>query len=293
MSRRQHIEKFRKSRLGQWLEGYYLSWRFRKEKALYSGKRLSGSNRPSILHFSVNKAATQHTKEVLKSLTKPEGLVPIDYNDYAFHSRKPFLDHLTAQEMKGYQHLFNPKGYLYSVFGGFVQDIPDLSRYKVILMVRDPRDILVSDYFSITKSHPEPSKEGDKNPAFLERRSQSQSMPIDAFVLSEAPQYHTRLTTYLQHLKDKPNVLTLRYEDMITDYKFWLESIVHFLELSPNPKVTKKLLQSRQRGFTVKENPSSHHRKGVHGDFLEKLKPETISNLNAQFKDILTQWSYE
>ncbi len=293
MSKRQQIEKFRKTHFGLWLEGYYLSWRFRKEKTLYSGKRLSKNDKTSILHFSVNKSATQHTKEVLKTLTAPEGLIPIDYNDYAFHSSNPFLDHLTADEMKNFQHLFIPKGYLFSVFGGFVHGIRELSRYKILLMVRDPRDILVSDYFSISKSHPEPSKGGDKAEAFLERRFQSQSQTIDAFVLSEAGQYYSRLSTYLHHLDGKPNVLLLRYEDMISDYKSWLESIIRFLELSPDTRVMEKLLNDRKKGFGGQENQSSHHRKGVHRDFLEKLKPETISTLNAQFKDILTKWGYE
>ena len=42
--------------------------------------------------------------------------------------------------------------------------------YKVVLMARDPRDILVSAYYSIAYSHPEPTSTGSKHADFMEMR---------------------------------------------------------------------------------------------------------------------------
>lgn len=292
MSRRQQIERFRKTTFGRQLERFYLSFRFRKEMAAYSGQLKSQSGKASILHFSVNKAATQHTKEVLKELVRGTGIIPLDYNDFAFHSKRPFLDHLSAEQMQAYQHLFSPTGFLYSVFGGYVPGIANLDQYRVILMVRDPRDILVSDFYSIRHSHPEPNAKGDKHASFVERRATSLQKTIDQFVLDEAAGYQNRFMAY-RELLGKPNVKVLRYEDMLTDYPAWLQAIADHVEIRWDSKVLEKLIQKNANLFTAKEQPHSHYRKGAARDFQEKLKPETIAKFNAIFADTLTIFGYE
>ena len=76
-------------------------------------------------------------------------------------------------------------GYLYSVFGGMIEGIPSLEKYKVILVTRDPRDILVSDYYSIAYSHSVPSKTGNKYDKFMSKRNKAREYTIDDFVISD------------------------------------------------------------------------------------------------------------
>lgn len=80
-----------------------------------------------------------------------------------------------------------PKGYCY----GFPAwpttfEIPILGKAKSILLVRDPRDMAVSMYFSTLLSHPKPGASGgnNDNKALMPRLAEAGEMGIDKFVLT-------------------------------------------------------------------------------------------------------------
>src|SRR5512140_1744021 len=106
--------------------GKYMQEQFGAEMGLISGKHCSANTKRSIIHFSVNKAATQYIKGILGRCAVANGMTHIRFADYSFHTNFPYLDHLSAAEMHKYQYLFKPTGYLYSVFGGMIEGIRDL-----------------------------------------------------------------------------------------------------------------------------------------------------------------------
>lgn len=113
-------------------------------------------------------------------------MTPIHLHGYAFNSAFPFLDDLSLEEMQKYAYLFKRRGYVYSVFGGAIEGIPALEQYRIFLMVRDPRDVLTSMYYSSAYSHPVPEATGDKREAFLARRRHTREISIDQFALENA-----------------------------------------------------------------------------------------------------------
>jgi hypothetical protein len=129
--------------------------RWKTELALLEGESLSDSQHPSIIHMGLHRSASQWVKSILRRAGNTVGLVHVQWNSMAFHSDYPYLDHL--DEVGQYGEIFHPKGYLYSSFGGYPVGVPQFERYKVILVVRDPRDLLVSRYFSIAYSHSVPT----------------------------------------------------------------------------------------------------------------------------------------
>lgn len=263
------------------------------EKALLAGTHRTASRQPSILHFSLNKAATQYTKNILRAIAAENNLTPVGMNEWAFGSTQPYLDHLSALQMEQYKHVFRPAGYLYSVFGGMVENIDNLAAYKILLMVRNPRDILVSSYFSAAFSHPLPGEKSDKRAAFLERREHAKSIGIDAFTLEEAPRLLANLQRYQQWLLTPcPHVLVLRNEDMILDFKAWLSEIVAYTGCSISEKLETGLVEKHMAAKPLREDKMRHLRKGVAGDFLEKLKPATIGQLDALFAPIEHRFGY-
>lgn len=280
------FEKLRNHAIGEAIVGIYNQYKFRTEIALYKGKKLSKSEHPSIIHLSFNKAATQYTKSVLQAMSKQAKMVCADYNNYAFYTDKPFLDHLHESEFKKYEYLFQPKGYLYSVFGGAIPYFSGLEDYKIILMVRDPRDMLVSSYFSIKYSHPKPGKDSDKNEEFEKQRDIAQQQDIDSYVLSNTGYYLREFEKYSWLLEKVPNTYITRYEDMLKDRDLWQKGLADFCELPPPDSTTPKTEVKKQ------ENVNSHNRKGEAGDYLEKLKPETILQLNEIFNTHLIQYQY-
>src|SRR2546423_7896010 len=102
-----------------------------------------------------------------------------------------------------------------------------------------------------------------------------------------------RYITYLKELVGKPNVVLLSYEEMVLDFDSWLRKFLIPFGLA-YADATYRFLMSRH-GETVKpagEDIWSHKRKVTPGDFKEKLRPETISELNLRFSEVLDALGY-
>ena len=275
------------------IERRYIKKRFKTELALLKGNHTNNSLKTSIIHFSINKSATQYVKSILRKTATINNMTPVSINDYAFHSTMPFLNRLSNEELKKYAHIFKPKGYVYSVFGAMV-GVENLAAYKIILVVRDPRDVLVSGYFSKVFSHPLPSSESDKRARFEENRRQAQAETIDEYVLENSEKIYDIYTNYIQHLLQKnTQVYVCRYEEMINDFEGWLTGLLDYAELKITPELKQKFIMEHQAKTPKKEDYNQHLRKGKAGDYKTKLQPETIDNLNIKFKEILYYFDYQ
>jgi len=265
----------------------FLLRRFHVELQLIKGAHKNGNTHPSIIHFSLNKAATQHTKNVLRRCAVENGMVPAHINEYAFYTKFPYLTSLTVEQMQNYQYLFKPSGYLYSAFGGIVQGIPELEKYKVILMVRDPRDLVVSSYYSISYSHSTPPKISSRYEKFTQRRQAATEMTIDEYAISESERFYTILNKYKTLLLDKyPHVYVTSYKEMTSDYQGWLKGLLDACDLTISNGLFQSLVEENERLRPTKEDIHKHIRKGKPGDYKEKLEPETIEYLNTKFSSI-------
>lgn len=269
-----------------------ISKRFKNEIEVLNHQGNTSSNQSSILHFSLNKAATQYVKKVLSRIANENGLLPIYLHDYAFHSDLPYLDSLSFEEIKKYNHVFKEKGYLYSVFGGMIENIENFSQYKVILTIRDPRDILVSLYFSTSYSHSTPSEYGNKQDDFLNKRDIAQKQNIDDFVMYEADSLLEVFEKYQEFLVDKYKIGIVKYEDMVSNYEEWLMDLSFKAGLNLSETLKNELILENSKRKKSTENIFQHNRKGVAGDYKEKLLPESIEKLNFKFSKVLRFYGY-
>lgn len=270
---------------------WHLKNRFKVERQLIERRHHASSSHSSIIHFSVNKAATTFTKSILRRCATENGIVPVDINGYAFNSNLPFLDHLTAQEMERYRHIFKTSGYLYTVFGGMVEGIQDLEKFLTVLMVRDPRDVLTSSYFSIAYSHT-PPRRGNKVATFRERRTYARQVDIDQFVTSESERVRRVYQRYLDLLVDRPTVYLTTYEEMISDFQTWLDGLLDYCRLKISPQLKRQLLEEAVRSRPREENVFKHIRQALPGDHQRKLQAQTIAHLNSVFSNILREFDY-
>lgn len=245
-------------------------------------------DRRSVIHFSVNKAATQYVRRILVRCTEPLGLVPAHLNGYAFWSDLPYFDHPTASKAT-IERAFRPSGYLYSSFGGYVSGIPDVESYDKVLVVRDPRDVLTSQFFSISLSHQVPG--ADKRAAFLERRARAHELGIDAFVLERSAALASILDRYITELLPQPRVLLLRYEELVTQLPTFLEELCEFLHVRLETEVHAGILAQAQPA-PGKEDPRSKVRQVTPGDHRRKLREETIERLGEVFATHLERFGY-
>jgi hypothetical protein len=273
------------------LHDVYVKIRFPVERQLLEGTHVSDSLHPSIIHFSVNRSATQYVRRILRQLAKENGITPADLSHYSYSNDMPYLDHLTAEQMEVYKHVFKPKGYIYSPFGGFVHGIPDLEKYLIVLVIRDPRDVVTSLYYSMAFSHRLPDRR-DRAEAFLADRQRIRQMSVDEFVLQEIGRFCGRYRIYMKELHGRRNVLVTRYEDMINDFPQWLEAILEFCSLSCHEATRAKLIAEASESSKSVENKMSHKRQVIPGDHRRKLKPETIVRLDAELADVLSRYGY-
>ena len=218
----------------------------------------------------------------LSELAAASGLFHVDYQIY-FLTQGP--EGKKRQSSPEFTHtVFDNRGYIYGPLRYFLP-IPRLGDYRIILVVRDPRDILTSQYYSIRNSHPQVSAR------MIDRRSRAQSMTIDEHVRNEADRFLRTFDEYIDQLCIQPDVLVLKYEDMIRDFPSFLSAISDHCGLHLNEEQLKVL--DRQHEFAViDENPHSHKRNVKAGDYRNKLQPETIEWLNLKFKRVLRHFNY-
>lgn len=273
------------------LHSSYVKLRFPVEIQLLNGAHRARSTHPSIIHFSLNRAASQYTKKLLCRCARDNGMTPVHMNEYARANEIQFLDRMSDDEFATCRHVFKPQGYCYSAFGGFVRGIPDLERYLIVLMIRDPRDILTSLYYSTVFSHSIPADRG-KAAKYVVHREEISAMTVDEFVLSRMNTYRKRYRVYMEELADRPNVHVTKYENMIADYPRWLDDLLTFCSLSISANERNRLIDEAHRSRNISENQFKHRRQVIPGDHCRKLKPETIARLNADLADIITRYGY-
>jgi len=189
---------------------------------------------------------------------------------------------------------FAPAGYVFGAFrslpGGF--ELPAYAAGRTILLVRDPRDMLTSLYFSLARSHRPPGKAvgGEMAATFEERRREISSMSIDAFALARAVVVLDQYATVAAKLTAISHRL-YRYEDVIFDKLSWARDMVAYLGLTVPAAVLENAADANDLRPAV-EDPGQHVRKVVPGDHREKLRTETIAELNARFEPLLRQYRY-
>lgn len=219
-------------------------------------------------------------------LQKAVGLRHIDYETEIF----------MGKEDVGIR--FEDKGYIYGAIRLIENpEFPVMKRIleegfidnkKCIYMVRDPRDMIVSSFYSFGYSH---SFSPDKKQREIQERHKKkiQSQGIDDFALKYKDAISKKYG-YMSKLIDKTNdYLLLRYEDMINDYDVFFESLSEFLPLESSVKEKMYAVTRPQE----KEDITKHKRSGKIGGFKEKLKKETVLELNEYFDDILSKYGYK
>ena len=191
----------------------------------------------------------------------------------------------------------------------FFMQPPPRENDKIILHLRDPHDVLTSMFFSYCFSHP-----GEMPPATGYRKEVA-DRGIDDFVLrlataAESPligDYGTgchlwdlagnvlnRYRQYVNHLVGKPNVLTVRYEQMVSNNEAWLRELAGVFRPQNPEEVVARLREPC--GVLVQptaEDIWAHKRHVTPGDHKAKLKPETIKELNHLFGDVLKVLGYK
>lgn len=176
-------------------------------------------------------------------------------------------------------------------FAPGLNDVEVFRRSPKILMFRDPRDALVSQYYSDAFSHslpPEGSGEGRE--IFLEKRKAAQEAEIDDYVLDKAGSMRATMMGYEPMLDDE-TCLTFRYEDYVFQKRRLIHKMLQHFGWECHPRQIDNLLESVDV-VPEEEDGKRFVRKAIPGDHRNKLKPDTIRQLNGRLREVMERFDY-
>ncbi|THD77690.1 MAG: hypothetical protein E7812_13085 [Phenylobacterium sp.] len=184
---------------------------------------------------------------------------------------------------------------LYYSRGEFL-NLPLPARYRAFFVMRDPRDLVVSYYFSMRDSHVE-------NAWVKATREQLRHLDEDQglhFVIGQLATegFFDILRSWSPATLTEPNLAVFRYEDLATDPDRFVRTLLAWLEIRlPEAKLLEvcrdtafSRLSGRDRG---EEDSTSHLRKGVSGDWRRHLSKAHLDRLKAESGDLAADLGYE
>ncbi len=259
-----------------------------EEKVIYTLPKTGREDLPSVLAFAMPKSGSVLLDRLLRDLTASMKMPYISIMEEFFKLGIP--DNLFPDETSV---IFKPNGYCYGGFRYLPKsfEIPIIPDVKKILLIRDPRDMLVSHYFSMLKSHPERGKKLQSSDTRMKSRDLALETPIDDYVLRMKKRFKIFLDHY-QHLCETDDVKVYRYEDIIYEKAAWVDDICRYFDWTIEPSVQEKI--AKRHDVIPKAEDDSQHVRQVHpGNYAKKLKPDTIEELSDYFADCMTFYGYD
>ena len=169
-----------------------------------------------------------------------------------------------------------------------------------IFHVRDPRDIIVSEYYAVAHIHPVEQE------SLRQRRSEVKQMTVDEYALNQ-PEFsknplEQKFQPLLQRIEqgdfgcEHSSDIIVKYETMVTQFHRWAAEVVKPFGFA-SPKLTAVRLAWKYRREFIPPKPGhdamTHKRRITPGDFRNKLSSETVKVLNERFAPILETFGYQ
>ncbi len=242
-----------------------------------SRTRTTGAEDPCIFHITHYKAGSQWVYAVLATLAKDRIVTP-----------EAGAAHCTRGGIAS--GMIYPCVYLKQEQFRKVNK-PKAS--KCFIVIRDLRDTLVSQYFSVKASHKIMNAQMQKTRDRLNSMCQS-----DGLMLVNNNLVYISADIQKSWCGKKKKHLLVRYEDLIADEHKAFNVIFDYCGFSPDPDVRGKAIEAhsfekrtgRKRG---EEDAGSHHRKGIAGDWRNYFDDKLKNAFKQRYAQLLIDTGYE
>jgi hypothetical protein len=241
----------------------------------------------SILFFAHHKSASTLISSLLTELYANNAHVR-DYSGSidAYDKILPLSRrYITDEEffVDYFEYLFNSLDHIYGPLRcPFFH--PNLSKFNLVYIVRDPIDTIISAYYSFSSTHQVP-RDSFRSQQFLSLRSSVQSAgSLENYALGMGKDWVLQLHQKLIHMHEQYGGLLVSYADVAKDPRIVLSSILssygcprHLLSLTePFLLKTLKSLHPSYR---------KHKRDGSSGQYSKLLSEKCINELNSSFSE--------
>ncbi|MEM7415344.1 MAG: sulfotransferase domain-containing protein [Gemmatimonadota bacterium] len=270
--------------------GWSVRRRYRSEIDLLAGRPIGAADRPSAVLHTVERAASRFVTRTLGQLAKGEGLVPIDLDSYHYEIGE--IRDWIAGGRGGADHVLDTAGCFFGPFRTSSANVLAL-RHRGVLVVRDPRDVLVSLHHNYGWEPRDPiAGDAKARAAVRSQMDATRQIELDDFVLDMATESHVRDTfeAYGSGLLDAPHVLCVTYEEMVADFTTWLDRIVRHLEWSPDAVLLDQAIASAS--FAPRPGAVQGRREVLPGGYARTLRPDTIDALDRELGPLLRTLGY-
>lgn len=242
---------------------------------------------PSFFLFAFAKSGSVLVNALVRDLLTESGVPLIDLSTHLFERG---IDINTFQ--CDLPLLFPPKGYCFSGFRMIPQwligsDV--LRRARRVMVVRDPRDMLVSLYHSIKYSHLFPEATPQLQ-TLIDSMRRDTELSIDEFCLLHAASFNAEFSK-LRMLPRDDDALILRYEDFVYDKVALARKLRDWCGL----EIAEARIRELAATYDVIPNsdqPHAHVRQVHPGDHRRKLRAETIAALDTSLANFLAAFHY-
>ncbi len=252
----------------------------------------------NIYHCTVPKAASRWLRSILLDprTYQYSGLEGIDFYQKIYNPRygietRPVHERVYTDEI--------PEGYivtpLYMGYEGY-RALQKPPQHRAFFIMRDPRDLVVSWYFSSRYSHAVIGILVDVRPK-LESMSVSDGLLYSIDFCAE--RIFPAMASWVEEAVNDRSVLVLKFEDLTQPNNFHtMKNLFQHCDINIPTDVIQALLADysfekmagRQRG---KENIKSHYRKGVAGDWKNYFSDKHLSYYESVVGDLNSVLGYD
>ncbi len=263
-------------------------------RILTANKLLTTPN--STLFYTTHKCASSFMRKLLIKLATKGNYALNDYANAIWHlgnkldiaqDKKNFLVQFLENN---YDRLFYKKNEIYGPLR-FPIDFPTRNTFKHIFFLRDPRDVIVSSYYSFGFTHSLPANDKGKK-SVLANREEIQQKGIDQYAIDFADELVERYNGFKNLKENCDSFIYLKYDDFTNNTKNFILNLSTYLNVSlTNNEI--ELLCAEAAPVQKNIQKESHKRSGKSGQYINELKPETIVILNSKFTNTLKYWEFE
>lgn len=237
----------------------------------------------SVLLTGLPKSGTSMLTKVFQMACQAAGVTHLPVHDQLYSAGiEP-----TAAEQEQLRELFLPKGYCYGAFRHAFSYLSAATDMPTIWLRRDPKDVIVSRYFSQAYSHAAPG--GDAKHAFASEREQVQKTAIEAFVIQEVERQAQLARTYLDIIPAS-NLHVFWYEDIIYKKREWIEQMMALCGWQLSSEQINAIV-TEVDVIPTTEDPKAFVRQVHPGNHQKHLSPATSDHIDAFFKQHVPEWT--
>jgi hypothetical protein len=229
----------------------------------------------SIYFISMEDCGALQIWQVLTNLLKPDGR-PVCMFSRELRTQGHYLHEVVEADR---WHLLTRRGYTFGIFWDIEPLLlkPELNETKKILLVRDPRDVVLAVYRAAQISGGPVGELKSDGEAALD------------FVQSQrVERIARRYRRFADFCRRADNVMVIRYDDVQGDWPALVADLIGQLALGMPPEAASAIAASAATSVS----PSNAHAPRPSGGFRKQFDTETIASIEDKFAEAMAYFGY-